>query len=477
MTRGLIAALLLLISGVGFAADTYTELYVEPEATNASNINGGSSRDRKFQRTNGNWNSSTKVFTATGDTLNTAWIGEIACVCNDGTTAGAYFAIVTAVDNTAKTITLSSTRSAGTAPTTSTGSRTITIGGAWAGMSGSTTFPVSSTTSFASLAEDSSKTVRINYIGDFSVTSTITATTADIVHSGCGGTPGDGVLSKWQYDGSGDVAVFSATGSTARITLESIWLRNQSGAGTASTQRGVLFAPTTGSLQMSRCRVSDCSAHAVYVGAFTAILQGCEIYNCNTAVGSTNGMITGTTGSILKLDRCMIHDANNQSTGAINSTGTLMVSNSVFDEGNSTLSIAIKHTTGACAIDNCVFHDWGTAIDSTTAAQSSSGCVFSDIITEAIKVPSNVRHYSRQNAFFNCAAKMSGSGRLVESGSVALTRTPFVDATNGDFRTKETNLRGAIDGSLLQSSSYYSKTTSFRRDIGIGPSNPHYNGK
>ena len=473
--KNVLLLVLLLLGGVpSFAAESYRELYVKPSATNASNINGGSSEERLFRRTNGNWNTSTKVFTATGDTLDSSWVGHVACVCADGTTTGAYFAVITAIDNTAKTITLSSSLTVGSAPATSTTARTITIGGAWTGMSGSTLFPT--TVSFTGLCT-LPQMPRINFCGDFSVTSTIAlASMVNHVCAGCTTTPGDGGISKWQFDGSGDVSVTSISGTSASIFLDSIWIRNQSTHATGLSARGVLFTPTSGVLTMRRCRVSDCKQEGIYVGGpCDCVLDQCEVYNCLTA-GSPNsgaGSVYSTASTaFLSVSNSIVHDCPN-GTAAIYTAGSSFITDTVFEN----CYAGVYGANSGCTLKNCVIANCTYAtriVDARTIAATCLATVFVGNTNVAEIASSNQRNMHIGCAYYNNTNKVSGSGFIQEIGTYDLTRSCLVDPENGDFRTRESSLRGRVDAAPPQSSSYYSKTMSLRRTPGIEPSNPFY---
>lgn len=483
------AFLVLLLSSIATAADTYTELYVEPAATNASNINGGSSRDRKFQRTNGQWNSATRTFTATGDTLNTAWIGEVACVIADGGTTGAYFAVVTAVDNTAKTITLSSSRVVGTAPSTSATGRTITIGGAWTGMSGATTFPFSITT-WHSL-KDTSTRARINLCGSFSATSTLSHNSNSVPLRGYSTTPGDGGLATIAYTGSANTDTLQLATAAYVYEFDSLWLKNQTTFSGATFSSAAIRETATSDqafIVCRNCRFSDTQGPAIVVGSGTydpcVVLIGCEFFDCGKGSGLTASYgqcIYVATETKLICEQCLFHD--NQSSyggGAVLSSGFAHFNECVFDNNR----IAIRKATEQFTATRCVFFGNTTAISGDNGPESYmnviSDSVFEGNTTCFVKDSHTTGRdmLLRNCRYYNNTTKLgTNAGTPIEIAGDDLTQSPFVDAANGDFRTRLTPLRNAINGTLLQSSSYYSKSTRFRRDIGIGASNPYQIGQ
>lgn len=466
--------------------DSYRELYTKPAATNASNINGGSSESRLFQRTNGNWNSSTKVFTATGDTLDSAWVGHLACVCTDGTTTGAYFAEVTAIDDAAKTITLSATRTLGSAPSTSATARTITIGGAWTGMSGATTFPFSIAT-WSSVTNASEDRVRINLCGAFEVTTTATSTAKGIVFEGYSATAGDGGFATIDYTGSGTGSpTLQVGGGGGFIELRSLWIKNNTTGISPAAAHGLTISTSSGvgSCVVKKCRFSDIANTGVNVSSSTSVnfasFDGCEFFDCcNSGANGQAIFFNGDTHGIVS--NCIFHDMGSTVITCINTVnGHVSVSDCVFDSNQ----IAFDDST-PISPRNCVFYNNGTAFKVTSGSSlfgiHAIGCIFENNTTAISRGNTNADRQPmfEQCVFYNNTTKLdsNATGRVVLVNCIDATRSTMVDPANGDFRTKETNLRGAINGTLLQSSGSYSKTTTRRTDIGIGPSNPHYNGQ
>lgn len=470
--------------------DSYRELFVKPSATNASNINGGSSETRLFQRTNGNWNSSTKVFTATGDTLDSAWVGQLACVCNDGTTTGVYFAEVTAIDNTAKTIALSSTRTLGGVPSTSTTARTITIGGAWSGMSGTTTFPFSIAT-WSSVTNAAGDRVRINVCGSFSVTTNINFTGTAIVIEGYATVVADEGHSDITYTGSSNVAAFQVGGGGGVVELRCIEFSNTSSNAAPTPSTSGLTVTTASGVGMAiikKCRFSDCVGPGLTILGSASVnkvsVVNCEFMDCVTQTVASNfmGVISTLTDAHVAMIGCLFHHNDgvnvasclDMSGGPVSVLECVFASNSVaFDDANSISPI------------NCVFYSNTTAMKLSPASSRfgvhAIGCIFENNTTAISRgnTTADRQPTFEKCAFYNNTTKLdsNATGRVFLVNCLDASTSTMVDPANGDFRTKESNLRNAIDGSLLQSSGSYTTFTTRRRDIGIGPSNPYYNGQ
>lgn len=116
----------------------YTEFYCD--AASGDNRNSGSTEGTySFQDTGGDWDGSGTFTSNTSADLSGISVGDWASVYVDGATTTARIARITAVDNTAKTITLiigTTQGAAGSAPASQTGTCTIRVGGAWVGPGG-----------------------------------------------------------------------------------------------------------------------------------------------------------------------------------------------------------------------------------------------------------------------------------------------------------------------------------------------------
>lgn len=486
--RFLLSLLLCCLGTLGFAADSYRELFVKASATNASNINGGSSESRLFQRTNGNWNSTTKVFTATGDTLDSAWVGQLACVIADGGTTGAYFAEVTTIDNIAKTITLSSTRTLGTTPSTSATARTITIGGAWAGMSGATTFPFSIST-WSSVTNANGDRIRINICGSYSVTSQISHTCPGIRVEGYSDTAGDNGLATLDYTGSSSVSTMSlAAGAGGTYEIRSLWFKNNSTAAVLSVSAGLYTTGDAGigSFIVENCRFSDCVLYGLFFNSstsvYTASVVGCEFFDCcNNALSTTGNCLRISGTNSAEIEDCIFHDNGANVVSCVSRSGSLCsLSGCIFDSN----TVAIDDSN-SWSPKNCVFYGNTTAFKTTPGNSRfgvhARGCIFENNTTAISRsnTTADKQAVFEQCAFYNNTTKLdsNATGRTFLVDCIDATTSTMIDPANGDFRTRSTLLRNRIDRSLLQSSGSYTKTTSRRGDIGIGLSNPFYRGQ
>lgn len=135
-------ALLWFLVVPAWAAPTYTNFYVKPSI--GSNLNAGSTQTtHAVESTNGNWGvaAANRFTAASGTPFSSVAIGDWASIYLDGATQTGYAARVTAINAGGASIDLSSTSKYGTAPATGSTGRTCRINGAWAGPSGTVTFP------------------------------------------------------------------------------------------------------------------------------------------------------------------------------------------------------------------------------------------------------------------------------------------------------------------------------------------------
>ena len=470
----------------------YTEFYVNGGHASASNINGGSSSGAPLiTKTNGNWNSATRVFTfGAGDTLTNDMVGHFACVCVDGTTTGAYVARVTAIDNTAKTATLSGSATIGTAPTTSTTARTIRIGGCWLGITASTNFPFTFSSSAVNLTNSSGDMPRFNFKGTYSYT-------GSYINNGfCGSgnlpgpeiagytnTPEDGGQCVFEYSGSGNTHTMQTSGN-GTFYFRNVTFKNSSTSASLSLAFGLYPQSAQGQVILTGCKFVDTKSAGMYMSTNTsaqsALLTNCEFSNCGTYAGGNAGgllVISGVTqcrrcvfrnhvsGSpavgnyaTCFLDKCVFVDNVTGPTHYGGSSFVTRISKSVFHNNTTGLSVSNQGNTFGITVDESIFTSNTTAIDGTTTT------------SERLVTVSNC-------GFWNNTTKY---GTVVNARKTVIncfdfTAIPYADAANGDYRTAATTGRNRLDGTLTNSSK--TKTTRIMEDIGIGPTNPHYNGK
>lgn len=266
-------------------AATYTNFCCR---SGGSNLNAGTltgnttepGTSASFTYASGNWDG-TSVFTvASGNPQSDGVaVGDFVSVYADGSTVTGYVGRVTAVSTT--TITVSTTAKSGTAPTSGTGNRTLKVGGAWAGPSGTSGFPMNFVTN--TLTNSGGSLPRINYKNDatYSITANINNLNADITHQGYTSSYGD--YGKAILDGGTSGVSYNLIGSTigAASSLIDFECRNNGASGSAT---GIFWNSNNGTVL--RCVFHDFRGHGVQSNANTTFIQ-CEAYACNQANAST----------------------------------------------------------------------------------------------------------------------------------------------------------------------------------------------
>lgn len=280
----------------------FTEFYCQ---SGGDNLNAGSTADNAaiYTATGGDWDSGTGVFTpASGDPSATVSVGMFASVYNDGASAPTGFvARVTAVDST--TITLSTTVKSGTAPTTSTSNdRTIKVGGAWAGPSGTSGFPFNFIA--AATVNTSGDTVRVNFKNNatYSVSAAMTHTLiGPVAFQGYSSTPGDG--GKAIIDGGSTGAsyvVLTVSGSGIAWTVFSDFVFSGNGA---TGNAGLVNGSNDTRTGMFRCVFRNSRGY----GYFGLQANQCEAYGCNASNTTNTAGFTAQSGGA-NYTKCVSHD-------------------------------------------------------------------------------------------------------------------------------------------------------------------------
>jgi hypothetical protein len=368
----------------------FQEFYVE---TTGSNLNGGSTPGpAKLVLTGRDWDGTSLLTCQDGDDLSGIAVGDFASILVDGASGDTPFiARVTAIDNTApgKSITVSTTARCGTPPTSGTGTRTIRVGGAWAGPNGSSGFPFSFLTGAAVDASSNFPRANIRSGTDYTITAGITRNVAGpVVFQGYTTTPGDGgkatirnthtssitmillssagVLTRLAdliLDGGGAALTGANSGvsvAAARCSLSRITVRNQNGYGfrlqNNAAYPGIL--------------VTECEVHTLGVNGYGYWAEGIGLTVFNRCIAhgvafgyvlSGSGMATrciadrctsigyDLTGDVAILQHCEAHNTQGtghgfrSSVGSTNRSHFLENCNAVLNAGNG------LHVTGASA--------------------------------------------------------------------------------------------------------------------------------
>jgi hypothetical protein len=446
-----IFALLLLLVCVS-ARGAFTEFYANSGGTN---VNAGSTTNATplFSTTAGDWVAATGVYTKAGSDLSAVTAGMWASVYVDGATTAAFIGRITAVNDGADTITVSTTIKTGTAPADGTGTRSIRVGGAWYGpfrANGAAivdTFPFNLVNNL--LTNTSQHSVRVNFKNFDFVNSTnlVQNSNGPIRFQGYGTNAGDGVMSFFL---GGNVGAghnfFTLNGQNIDLVDLGFIQNGVSGNGTLATVAGTEFF------------IRGCTFYASRgVGLLMSaagLVEECEVALCNQANSTQGAMQLSTAGIVAR--RCIVHDsagtgssgfvltssailqdcvaANNDRDGATVSAGTTAYFYGCDFYNNGTNGINFTGT-GAVGInvENCTFIKNGVGLSGAYAINSSGGLL---------------RNGSILNCAFGTGTATNGNGggnifpgtTVDEIGSIGLASdvNPWISATTGNFTKTNT---------------------------------------
>ena len=425
----------------------------------------------------GSWDAATGVFTvASGNpSSDGVAVGDFASVYSDGSTVTSFVGRVTAVSTT--TITVSLTAKAGTAPTDGTGNRTLKIGGAWAGPSGTSGFPLTLST-LASLVNAASDANRVNMKNNatYFITSAITtASNGPTTIEGYTSSYGDG--GRFILDGGTSGASYVLlTLSGLAYTLRHAILRNNGATGSAS---GLETSGANNILE--DVVVNSVRGNGISATSASTIFVECETYSCNQSNTASLAGFRGNISGALMYLRCIAHDNSGSNTRGF------MVTN-----GNPTFIDCISDTNGsngfdlrtnalqACIVSCDAYNNSGDGmfigaavrglrLESSNLVKNggyglNSDAVFSTTFPSIGRIV-NCGFGSGTQA--NTSGATNGLGQFVVSGSVtyAADMTPWVDPANGDFSINLGDAKGAGRGTFTQTAASYSGTVGYP-DIG-----------
>ncbi len=434
-----------------------------------------------YTSTNGNWSTVTHIFTPTdGSTpASTVSIGDFASIYIDGATTAVYVVLITNVAAGANgAITTSSTSFIGTAPTTSATTRSIKVGGAWAGPSGAGGFPFNTAADYSVLQNASANMARVNFKNDqtYTMSSTITMNSTKYVWQGYSSSAGDG--GRATFDNSTNVIkLFATTGNG--VTIADLIF-------TSSATSGALDVASGGAGTLwFRCVFKGGRGNGLNISGTTEVAIECEAYNNNLSNTSGNGgfklqpgVAAGTAAH-----RCVSHDNTGSNTAGFAITGSGIMTNCIADtNGGKGINVVSGATGGRVFIQACDLYNNGS--DGIGIATTTSSMLFfienCNLIKNTgagINVTSTAGNYSGFifNMGYGAGTQANGSadtlGGLVQAGSVTYgsNLTPWVDPANGDFRINLAAANWAGRGAFTETASSYAGTVGFP-DIGAAQS-------
>lgn len=432
-----------------------------------------------FTYASGSWVAATGVFTvAAGNPLTDGVaVGDFASVYADGSTVTGFVGRVTA--RTSTTITVSLTARMGAAPTDGTSNRTLRIGGAWQGPSGSSTFPFS-LASWSAATNANGSATRINLKNDqtYSITTGISVAVDGGMIQGYGSLYGDG--SRATIDGgTSAIDVVSLTRSTS---FGDCVVRNNAASG---TNRGVTISGSGNASPIIFNVVASGHRDAGFRVIRQAVLIECEAFgNCtsNSASGAGFQCSFGT------FVRCISHDntGSNSAGFAVTASAGLVSCFDCIADTNGGNGFLCNPNSTMCLVNCSAYNNAGDAFRNDGAGGTNYGSMYveNSIATRSgqfghryglfgslIGVINSTAYGSGTEANTSGQTSIAAAAGVIETGAVTLASniSPFTDAPNGDFRKAVAAVRNTGRGSWVQTAPSYSGTVSYP-DIGAAQS-------
>ncbi|MEN6507155.1 MAG: right-handed parallel beta-helix repeat-containing protein [Planctomycetaceae bacterium] len=462
-----------------------------------SNMNGGSEGTSTtaigaavLTSTNGAWDAiatDTTVSTFTcsdSPTLTAGMVGMYASVFQDGDTtptANRYVnALITAIDNTAKTITLSIAKrnTLGTPIADQANGYTIKVGGAWAGPAATVQFPFAFITG-AAVDTTGNCSPRVNFNGTFNITAGIDHNLAGpVVFEGYTTAAGDGGYAI--LDGGSPATslnMFQLRGTANGLRY---FKAQNNGAGNLYPQGYGLNIAGNGNWIM-RCVATAIRGNGIIVASASAEAFECEVYGCG--MGNTAAFFVQQ--GVAR--RCISHDNSGGTLtagftiGNYGSAAWLIDCVSESNSGNG-VHVAIGATGGGAQIVGCDIYN--NAVDGVRIVTAAG--VHARVIIENCNLVKNTGYGINnsstgqctgmiRNCGFGAGTQVNGSGatnnlkstEVLDSVTYSDDVTPWTDPANGDFRISLAAAKGTGRGAFLQTAPSYAGTVRYP-DIGAG---------
>ena len=459
-----------------------TEFYVQQTG---SNLNAGSTTSDAALATYTNsavagWNSGTGVFeVASGNPVSDGvTVGMFASVyVTAGATVATFVARITAVTSTQ--ITVSLTAKSGTAPSTDTaGARTLKVGGAWAGPSGSVGFPFTFVAGTMTNAAGAAPRVNYKNTADYTSTANWAITAAGITcHQAYASTPGDGGRARIKGPTTG--ASYSLlTLSSSYVTIADFDFQDNGATGSSA----LVSNPTTTNMLL-RCSAHGSRGRGIDSTALSSLVE-CEGYDCNKNNSTyTGGLHIATAGS--HVVRCAAHNNRNGTNGSGMTSDTSIYFTECLFFNNQNNGYETNADTNI-TLDNCDVYDNGGhgllfSGGSTTMLSSIRNCNFVSNGLYGI----NFRSFGHVGCFCGnrfgagTEANTSGDANVTEpwamncgnNGSYASNVTPWSGPNSGIFNIVLAAAIGAGAGSFTAEGNGFGSTVGYP-DIGAAEKQP-----
>lgn len=375
-----------------------------------------------FTYASGSWVAATGVFTVASGNPQTdgVAVGDFASVYADGASVTGFVGRVTA--RTTTTITVSLTARSGTAPTDGTSNRTLRIGGAWQGPNGASGFPLSIIN--GAMVNASGNPLRINFKNNqtYTISAQITASPSGFCNaSGYATSYGD--RGRATIATSGTASFTSLSGNGSLNIFDFVFDNSSFTSGFSNAVSVQAFCV--------RCVVISTRNNGFVSGFHTARFVECEAYG--GAAGNNTALSFSLASGGIAL-RCIAHDVPGHGFGG---SGAIIdcIADTVGNAGVASFSGLIL----GCTFYNTVGQGIVVATGFPTLILNT---VFDTIGGFAVQCTAGGECSTTNIATRNLTSGVA-SGDVHQTGSIALSAIPFVDAPNGDFRLNSTAGGGA----------------------------------
>jgi hypothetical protein len=438
--------------------------------------------------TGGDWTSGTDVYIApVGADMTEAQVGRFAALFHDGDSAPVanqyLVARITNVNAGTRSITLSTTNRAqlGSEVASGTGTRSLRIGGAWAGPAVANGFPFTLTTAMNTLQNAAGNPTRVNLRNDqtYSITAnfTIANGSAGITIRGFTAAYGDGGRATIAGPTTGSAfTLVSIPGTSTSVNFEELEFKDN-GASGGSGSYGLSLQ--TGAHNVWRCVFRDLRGPGLHHTTPISVSE-CEFYGCNQSNTASQGAVQNAGGSLF-MRRSVIHDNAGANTAGVfaNPSNALVVIEDCVIESNGGRGISSSNSPMFQLTRTDVYNNGSDGVFLASGAQLfADSCNF--VKNGGWAVNASASCYVRTlNCGFGSGTQANAAGNLnlpasvaaVESGTVtyAADVTPWADPASGDFRVALEAAKGAGRGTFLQTAAGYAGTVGYP-DIGAAQS-------
>lgn len=416
--------------------------------------------------TNGNW--SFPTFTPAGGAnpvTDGLQVGHYVSIYLDG--AGAPTNYVARIASVTSTNFVVSADKSGTAPSGGATGRTAVIGGAWAGPSGASAFPIGFAESGMGDSSSGTVAVRVNFKNDqtYAITANMPANDAGgLFWRGYTSTFGDGGRATVTGPASGASIVLLTVSGTSNH-FEDFLFQDNGDSGTSAAIsvtgarsslrrttvdgcRGDGFVATVATA-FHECEATDCNqSNTANLGGFDFQSPGIVAARCvshNNTGSNTAGFVLNGASAGCALRECIADTNGGLGYHWVNGLGGFVFLSHCVAYGNTSHGASlIGGATASILAENCIFENNG-GYGAITALASSSG-----------------PFWLYNCAFYNnTSGATSGVNASYKSGEITLTATAFRDAANGNFVPKNKQVLYTGRGNFTQVTGYSDSTTSF----------------